>query len=272
MPINVVNRASFHPTVGITHGKQLTSSNTGYAGATSFSTYGGQQDNFTSSFTFEGVRFPVVTSPAWYTCEGDNLTFRNCHFQSALQLTLADNLLFENCTFTGGIGISSCYGVTFKRCRIHSGSDLVHITGDQVGRSQCRDIVFEETFIHQPNPAQGDHTDGMQVRGCDRLTLTRSSIDMGPWFQVGGQDVLNGAFFPEGGNGGNRDLILTDCYLNGGGYTVRVRPCTGAFSFTGTRFGPDAFFGQVTREDGGSGVTVTQSGNVLDVSGNPITI
>jgi hypothetical protein len=272
MPINVTNRVAFHPTVGITHGKQLTSSNTGYPEATSFSTYGGAQTNTTNSLTFEGVRFPAVTGPAWYTFEGNNLTFRNCWFQSAVQLTTTDDALFENCTLTGGVGIASCFGVTFRKCRIHSGSDLVHITGDQPGRAQCTDIVFEETLIHQPNPASGDHTDGMQVRGCDGLTLTRSSLDMGTWFQIGGQDVLNAAFFPEGGNGGNANIILTDCYLNGGGYAFRVRPCSGTFQVTGARFGPDAFYGQVTREDGGSGVTVTQSGNVFDVSGNPITI
>lgn len=272
MPINVHNRGAFLQAAGITHGKQLTTSNTGYSGATSFSVYGGAQQNTANGSTFEGVRFPAVASPTWYTFEGNNLTFRNCWFQSAVQLTTTDNALFESCTFTGGIGIASCFGVTFRKCRIHSGSDLVHITGDQPGRTQCTDVTFEETLIHQPNPAPGDHTDGMQVRGCNGLTLTRSSLDMGAWFQLSGQDVLNGAFFPEGGNGGNANITLTDCYLNGGGYALRVRPCSGTFQVTGARFGPDAFFGQVTREDGGSGVTVTQSGNVFDVSGDPITI
>lgn len=257
---------------GITHGIQLTPENTGAAAGTTFTTWGGNENDQTNDWSFTNMRFPSQGVGVTYTFGGNNDVFTNCKFEAGVLFALADNLTLINCTFDGGVAFSSCYGVDMTGCHVLNGSDLMHITGDQPGRSQCLDITITETLVEDPAPVAADHTDGLQVRGCDGLTLTRCALDMGPWFQVGGQDVLNSAFFPEGGNGGNANIQLTDCYLNGGGYTVVVRPATGTFQVTGCKFGPDAHYGLVTRDNGGGSQVVTQSNNTRVSDGTTVTI
>ena len=252
----------------ITHGIQLTPANTGYPTDTTFTVWSGGTSDQTNDWDFTNMRFPDLGD--YYTFGGDDDTFTNCHFQAGTLFALADNLTLVNCLFDGGVAWSSCNTVSMTGCRVINGSDLMHITGDQPGRTQCNDITIVETLVHLPLAVPG-HTDGLQIRGVNGFTLLRSALDMGEWFQVGGEDVLNAAFFPEGGNGGNQNMLLDSCYFNGGGYTVRVRAATGTYEIKDCIFGPDAQFGQVTREDGGESQIVTQSGNTL-WNGTPVTI
>ena len=273
MPVSILNRVHFNPS-GITNGRQLTSANTGIPSGTSLTTYGGGGSTLPGG-TWVNTLFATPPAGFWTLPVGESGTsgapssWTNCRIEGGLVMSKCDWTVFDHCEVpSGGVAISSCFNSTWTRCYVHNGSDLLHVTGDQVGRNQCQDIAFVECLADTPAPLLGDHCDGLQIRGCLRLTLTRCALNLGPWFQVGGTNVLNAALFPENANGGNTDLIVDSCYLNGGGYDTYLSVVTGRHEWTNNRFGSDWNFGVLNNPDP---VTPTVwTGNVLDSDGSTV--
>lgn len=237
-------------------------SNTGVPSGTALINYSGPASNGTSGTTYSGINFPALTPGNYYSFSGNNLTFQNCKFNSGVTFS-GDNIRIEHCEIVDGFSLSGTATVVAEYNNVHSFTDDgIHITSDT---GQVSNVTLANNYIHSPTPGSGAHADGLQVRGVVGLTLTNNNFDMGPWFTVAGQDVLNAAVFLEGGNGGNSDITLNGNYLNGGGYILRIGSGT-TFKFTDNRFGPHGHYGVVLNTSGGG--TITQwTGNVMDDNG-----
>lgn len=241
------------------------SSNTGTNG-TLTATYSGGASNGSSNVTYENMNFPAPDSPGYYIFSGNNLTFRNCHINGGGILIQGDNITIEHCTIEGGVSFSGTNGVTFQYNDVKNFSgDGIHLTSDS---GQAANITISHNYIHSPTPDCGDHADGIQIRGVNTLSLVNNNFDMGPWFQVCGQDALNAAIFFESANGGNSNLTVDGNYLNGAGITLRLNPGSNQ-KIINNRFGRNYQYGIVSNNAGGGDIT-QNSGNVMDDNNNPV--
>ena len=143
---------------------------------------------------------------------GDRLTLRNVRVTGNAAFR-GDNIVVEDSEL-GALTLSGTAGVQVRRVEISGtpGHDGIHVTSD-TGRAS--DVLIEDTWVHSPAVTATSHYDGIQVRGVDRLTLRRVSMDLGPW-----QRQYNAAVFLEAANGGNRDVTLEGSRFIGGGYTL----------------------------------------------------
>ncbi|MGL5912125.1 MAG: hypothetical protein ACRCZP_19130 [Phycicoccus sp.] len=258
MPIMVRPRIVAATSQGITHGHQLTTANTGIPAGTSLTT-----QSIGSAEITTGAVDTIFSPSTFCNITADSATFTRCRFLGGTQLTIANDCTFVECEFPGGLSVSSSSRTSFTRCRMHTAAgDLCHITGDQGGPplDQCTDLDFVECLLHSPTPGPGDHADAMQIRGALRLHLLRCRLDLGTFVPE-----HNAAIFPQNANGGNADMRVEDCYLNGGGYTVYLSAVAGGNEWIGNRFGPDAQFGRV--ENGALIVPTVWTGNVIHASG-----
>lgn len=240
------------------------SSNTGSNGT--LTTYSGGASNNSSNVTYENVNFPAPSSPGYYIFSGNNLTFRNCHISGGGILLQGDNITIEQCTIEGGVSLSGTNGVTFRYNDVKNFSgDGIHLTSDS---GQAANITISHNYIHSPTPDCGDHADGIQIRGVNTLSLSNNTFDMGPWFQVCGQDALNATLFFESANGGNSNITVDSNYLNGAGITLRLNPGSNQ-KIINNRFGRDYQYAAVSNNAGGSDIT-QKSGNVMDDNNSPV--
>ena len=249
----------------ITHGSQLTSSNTGIPAGTSLAAQSATGGTVPGGTWTDTVFTP--TGASFCTIGASGGTYTRCRFTGGLLIALADDVTLSRCDMPGGMSISSSYRTSMTRCRVHTTSgDLMQVTGDQGGRNQCLDVTLTECLIDNAITLPGDHADGLQVRGSLRLKLIRCRLDMG--LQVAG-NYKNSALFPQGGaNGGNADLEVRDCYLNGGGYIQYLDPISGTSTFIGNRFGPDFTFGRILNAT--AFVPTTWTGNVVHATSEPV--
>lgn len=240
-------------------------SNTGPTG-TLTSTYGGAASNGSSNQTFENMNFPTPGAPGYYIFSGNNLTLRNCHIHGDGVLFSGDNITIENCIIEGGVSLSGTNGVTFRYNEVLNFSgDGIHLTSDS---GQAANVTISHNYVHNPTPLCGDHSDGIQIRGVNTLTLSNNNFDMGPWFQVCGLDALNAAIFFESANGGNSNLTVDSNYLNGAGITLRLNPGSNQ-KIINNRFGQDYKYSVVSNQTSAGNIT-QQSGNVMDSNGSAV--
>lgn len=152
----------------------------------------------------------VVTGDVTFT--GSDLTVRNVRVTGHVLFT-GQNVVVEDSEF-GSMALSGARNVRISRVEVfgNPGQDGIHITSD---RGRVRDVVVEDTWIHDPKVTADSHYDGIQVRGVDRLTLRRLSIDLGPF-----APQHNAALFLENANGGNSVVRVEDSWLLGGGYVL----------------------------------------------------
>lgn len=243
----------------VTHGKQLTSSNTGIPAGTTLTTSNIGTAEITAGATntiFNPTSFCIITA--------DNQTFTRCRFLKGTIVVIGNGNTFNNCEFPESMSLSSSNNDTFYRCRTHTAAaDLCDITGDQgpAPLDQCRNVQFTECLFDNSLAQAGDHADGMQIRGSDGLSLVRCRIDMG--VQIEGH-WKNAALFPQPANGGNANMSMVDSYLNGGGFMFYLTDISGTAVFTGNRFGPDLDFGYVLNET--NFVPTAWSSNVVDAT------
>ena len=190
--------------------------------------------------TYRKVRF---TSQVEFSLSGAVL--EDCELTAGMLARRNDTgtITLSRCTIVGGGALSSVTGVLLSRCRIvgKSGGDLLHITSDS-GR-MCTGVTLRDCWIGDAVLSPDDHLDGVQVRGVSGLTIERCTVDVGPW-RTTTNGGLNAALFFETANGGNSNITVQGCYLNGGGYILRAG--TGGHAglrIVGNRFGPDGRWG-----------------------------
>lgn len=241
-------------------------SNTGVPAGTSLSNYGGPSNNSSSGIVLENLNFPAVGGIGYYIFSGSNITIRNSYFASGV-LFNGDNITVERSTINDGVSFSGTAGVLFRYNNVQNfAGDAMHVTADS---GPVSNVTLASNYVHAPAPSCGDHADGLQVRGVNGLSVTGNTIDMGPWIQVCGADVLNAAIFLESANGGNTNMTISANYLNGGGYILRLTPGAGQ-TITNNAFGNNGQYGQVLNNTS-AGNIINKSGNYFLSSGNPIT-
>ena len=219
-----------------------------------------------SDLTLEGYEFPAL-EVGRYTFTGNNITFKNCKLGSGIRFA-GDNVKLEHCEVIGEVVLSGTVTAWIAYNNIHdSPDDGLHITSDN-GRAS--NVTVSNNFIHSFSPVCGAHSDGMQVRGVDKLNIVNNVIDMGAWRQVCGLNVLNAAIFLQDANGGNNNVKIDKNFLNGGGYVlyIGIGPQT---RITNNRFGRSEKFG-LTNNTSNPGDIAESSGNVRDDTGEPLNI
>ena len=220
-----------------------------------------------SNLVIDGYDLPKPPGGSFYHFAGADVILRHCRAQVSILLS-GPRSRIERCDIHGGISISGAADVVLEGNNVHgSTSDLIHVTSD-TGR--IRNLMIRNNFLHSPEPACGAHADGIQVRGVENLTLENNAIDMGPWRQMCGDDVLNAAIFFENANGGNSQIRIIGNYLNGAGHVLRLAPGRDQ-RIVDNRFGRDERYGLILNNSA-PGDIVAASGNVRDDSGEAVAI
>lgn len=241
--------------------------NTGVPAGVTLRSWSGPAYDGRSNLVIDGYDLPRPPDGGFYHFAGADVVLRNCRSQVSIQLS-GPRSRIERCEIRGGISISGAADVVLEGNNVHgSASDLIHITSD-TGR--IRNLMIRNNFLHSPEPACGAHADGIQVRGVENLTLENNAIDMGPWRQMCGGDVLNAAIFFENANGGNSLIRVIGNYLNGAGYVLRLAPGRDQ-RIVDNRFGRDERYGLILNNSV-PGDIVAASGNVRDDNGEAVPI
>ncbi len=130
-------------------------------------------------------------------------------------------------------------------------------------------VTLEDSWIHDLTPSADSHSDGGQMQsGVRNLVVDHNTIDMGT-------GRSNSALFlaPDLGPSSPGPVSIRGNWLNGGNYTLYCvdggdgRYFVDNISITSNRFGPDSQYGPVKVN-----VPVTASGNVMDLTGRPLTL
>jgi len=142
----------------------------------------------------------------------------------------------------------------------HYTARRVNVHGSADGLKADEDVLIEDSWIHDPRNADGQHNDGVQSTGGKGVTL-RHNVIAG----------ASNAAVQTGDEGARTEDLTIQCnWLSGGGWTLNIRG-TGATVPINTkiidnRFGRDHGYGPWTLDDPNPTVT----GNVYDDDGTPI--
>ena len=177
-----------------------------------------------------------------YVGAQQDVTIRNCHFVGdgseyfAIQCD-SGSVTIEDCTFEGFYKDSavSYGGVTMRRCEIVG----MYTDGVKIG-SNC---LHEANWIHGFAPAQGAHSDGMQIyEKVGNVIVRNNVVEVG----LGGTWNANDAI----DQSTNSALILNESLatgtpgpveiagnlLGGGGFSVYMTLPSSTTTFTGNQF------------------------------------
>lgn len=160
----------------------------------------------------DGLVLDGVVIEAGATFGGSKVTVRNSLITGEAVFR-GDDVTLEACEL-GALSLSGTAKVRARGLLIGGriAKDGIHITSDT---GQCEDIVIEDSLIHHPVVTASSHYDGCQVRGVQGLTLRRVTIDLGAH-----KPQYTAALFLQNAQGGNHDVLVEDCTLLGGGYTL----------------------------------------------------
>lgn len=180
-------------------------------------------------------------------------------------------LIARNSTFDGvgrsvlGLGYNR---ITLLGCDVHSFSDGIRANTD---------VLIEDTWIHGLVRQGSLHPDCVQSTGGRRITVRHSTLDCTGTRPDGIFDLGN-ACVQLGNENLDRnpasvltDVLVEDCWLDGGNYTINVRDDPGMDRITvrGNRFGPRHRYGHFARY-GTQPADDACTGNV-DADGRPVT-
>jgi hypothetical protein len=212
---------------------------------------------------YEDIHF-TYTGGGSIQCVGDNVTFTNCRFASHILLNEVDGCTLTDCTFDDGFSVSSSRLVNLVRAKIENipSADGIHITNDGTTFDN-EDITIQDCYIYNLLASGEAHADGIQVRGSVRLEVLNCYIDLGPY-----NITHNAAFYAEGLQGGNVDMLIDGNYFKtGNGYTLYIHSSGDGGVFSNNTIAPGAFGYQYAP----SPLTYSGSGNV-DENGDPYDI
>jgi hypothetical protein len=191
-----------------------------------------------------------------------NAQITDCKFSGGVIFSaLANGAAVNYCSVLLGLSVSSSQNISISNCDISGAGDIIHVAADSPVGTRPTNIYFQNVYAHDPNPPAGAHSDGIQITGCRYLTLDNCYIDMGPWVQVGGVDVLNAAFFTQPSQGLIGGIHVYGGYFNGGGLVFRYEGTyTDDFVVQDVVIGSDGHFGYQYTPAVGTGPSL-QSGN-----------
>jgi Right handed beta helix region len=169
-------------------------------------------------------------------------------------------VVIEDCEVDGLTGPEGQFGIvgpaTVRRCDIHHTSDgIVPFSGS----------LIEANYIHDLAGTGNPHYDGIQFDGGNSNIVIRGNTVINDYGQTSAV-MINNYFGPI------RNVSVEDNRLIGGGYTVYSDgmfsggPITGV-SFTDNRMGEGQWGYALIRNN-----TITESGNIDDNTGAPITL
>jgi hypothetical protein len=164
------------------------------------------------------------------------------------------------------VSISSSQDVVIERndMGFASDKDTMHVTSDN--GAKVTDVRIANNYIHDPFTS-GNHYDGLQVRGADRLTVYCNNFDLGA-----PQEYYNAAVYLEPANGGHSGVVVDNNWLFGGAFGFMYGPDNdGMTRLTNNHFGGQYLWQSDTSDAAcyGSAVPAVQSGN--DLRGVPFT-
>lgn len=194
--------------------------------------------------------------------QAPNCIIRNCRItgyggfygikanEGAHPITLEDCEVtnFDNCVVGGH--------VTMRRCHLHGTS--------YDGHTAASESLYEDCFFERFGTGAGAHADGIQCSGGSNITLTRCNIDM----PVGLAGHLSNSCVTLVSTGTIDSILIEDCWLNGGNYTIYCHSQSGGpdptnVTVRGCRFGRDYSFGLL------SGAVTTWENNTWEDDGTP---
>lgn len=189
----------------------------------------------------------------------NNVTLKRSKFKTIT--VFGDNCTIEDVDTTK-INLSGTQNTTITRANIHgnNGGDTMHITSDT---GQVQNVLIQSSYIHSQIPGGGDHSDGIQIRGSIGLTIRNNHINMGSFLPG-----HNSPIFVQDANGGNSDLLIEGNWLNGGGYMLMIDAGTN-LQVNYNRIGNTYEYGVLYP---GQSSNFTQTGNVWDSTGAPLTL
>ena len=226
-----------------------------------------------------GVTLTTYTGPSTVTAAGtviDSKDIAGGIRIAAQDVVILNCLIHDNMLATAGVYVEDTASLLIIDTEIHTfqvGMVYANWTGI---RLNIHDITFDgikmgsntelrESWIHHPVPQEDAHWDGIQVQaGITNTVIRGNNID------PSGVDANSALFLsPDLGPTSAGPLVVTGNWLNGGNYTVYCLPGYNGdiitdITFTNNRFGDDFKFGHSY-----VGMTLTQSGNVIDSTGAP---
>lgn len=257
----------------VTHGQQITATNTGRSGA-----------------AIEGVAHysPTLTTLSGNRTYSTTQTIRNTQFTGNVQVT-GGNVTFEFCSFTyapptAGTqlrlynGGSATGSVTCNWCDFDPGlrgnQGVFESTCFQAGErgsanpattsglfmlyrcalAGCGNIVgmhkfyagassIIESYLHSPTSGGGSHPDGVEIYTANNITFLRSRIEID---STNGQSCIN-ITRDFGQVSVDQPTLIQDCYINGGISPVLTRDQGGVATrvfYKGNFFGDSSQWGR----------------------------
>ena len=141
--------------------------------------------------------------------EANNVTIRDCRFTSFLYYGAVVNdgvtgTVIEYCEFSGSGDLAIAGSdTTVRYCNLHGMGD-----GIRIGNNN----LIEHSYIHDFRVVEGDHNDGIQGLGGDNVTIRHNTII--------NQNSQTSAILIGNQFGPATNVLITDNYLKGGGYTI----------------------------------------------------
>lgn len=210
----------------------------------------------------------------------NNVVIRNCRIAATpaagggciKQVNNATGLVVEDCEllYDAAGSYDACVGesdYTLRRCHIHHVSE-----GPRVGsNTTIQDCYIHTLLVDDPDA----HADAVQSTGGTNMIIDHNTIVA----DQEGADFANAALILGAEFEASSNLTVSDCLLDGGGFTLFMGPSfdDGAIRFpmsgvtvTGNRFGRAAEFGPTSIGDGITALTA--SGNVFDNDNTEVAI
>lgn len=273
-------------TVGaVTHGQQITTSNTGRIGASAagVSNYSATLTTVSGTRTYastQTIRNTRFTGPVEVT--GGTVIFEFCQFASqpaaaAAQLRLYNDggatgtVICNWCDFATGLsGIQGAFETTcfqagergsanppttdptssfvLYRCNLTGAGNILGMHQFAAGASRVT-----ESYLHDPTNGDGSHPDGMEIYSSNNLTVERSRIIISSGTDQSCLNITNDFALPSTA----QPIIIQSCYINGGTSPVLTRNQGGKpqkVSYADNYFGDSSQWG---RECDFNGMNVT---------------
>lgn len=193
---------------------------------------------------------------------GDDVTVRNVSVRGTISIT-GSRVLVDHVT-TRGVSISGGANVTVQHSNIGFGSgDGIHVTSDR--GTMVRNVALAYNYVHDPRVGKDAHYDGIQVRGVDRLSITCSVFDAGPY-----QKVYNAGIYLEDANGGDSNVTVARNWVYGFGFSIMMDARN--VTLESNRVGGDIHWGtcRLGKRTGNPGMR--SSGNIDERSGRSLAL